>query len=117
MDIPESSGLCISARRRMRRIGHAVVPAVARAVIDAPCAPARRRSDGADHRIAARRRRSPMPAAPRRAAPRARRRQAKKKPPVRPQAERGGRGQISGGRTSTRRPQRCRIFAAWGPAA
>jgi len=39
MDIPESSGLCIAARRRMRRIGHAVVPAVARAVIDAPCAP------------------------------------------------------------------------------
>jgi hypothetical protein len=39
MDIPESSGLCILARRRMRRIGHAVVPAVARTVIAAPCAP------------------------------------------------------------------------------
>jgi len=39
MDIPESSGLCIAARRRMRRIGHAVVPAVARAVIDGPGAP------------------------------------------------------------------------------
>jgi len=93
MDIPESSGLCISARHRMRRIGAAVVPAVARAVIDAPCAPgpaAVGRSDGSDRRIAARRRRSPMPAAPRRAAPLARRRQAKKKPPVRPQAERGG---------------------------
>jgi len=39
MDTPESYGLCISARRRMRRIGHAVVPAVACTVIDAPCAP------------------------------------------------------------------------------
>jgi len=39
MDTPESSGLCIAARRRMRRIGHAVVPAVACTVIDAPCAP------------------------------------------------------------------------------
>jgi len=64
MDIPESSGLCIAARRRMRRIGHAVVPAVARAVIAAPGPPARRRADGADHRIAARGGRQSSAAAP-----------------------------------------------------
>jgi hypothetical protein len=50
----------------MRQIGAAVVPAVARAVIDAPCAPGQAavgRSDGSDRRIAARRRPPPRHAA------------------------------------------------------
>jgi len=38
MDIPEQYVLCGSLRSRMRQIGNAVVPAVARAVINAACA-------------------------------------------------------------------------------